>query len=82
MNIPDIDWTDGWSEEVKAEREADWASEWERGYEDGMYKILALFEKELYTATKEDPQYAMYVQDAVDLIKQKINSNPTPLAKE
>jgi hypothetical protein len=82
MNIPDMDWAAGWSDQVKKDKGLDWETEWERGYIDGMYKILALFEKELYTATKEDPQYAMYVQDAVDLIKQKINSNPTPLTKE
>jgi len=78
MNIPDIDWTNGWSEEVKAEREADWASEWERGYEDGMYSILEAFEKELYVATKEDPHYAAYIEEATKLIKKTIN----PLIKE
>jgi hypothetical protein len=82
MNIPDMDWALGWTGQVKKDKKLSWETEWERGYIDGMYKILALFEKELYTATKEDPQYAMYVQDAVDLIKQKINSNPTPLTKE
>jgi hypothetical protein len=73
MNIPDIDWAAGWSEDVKAEREADWTSEWERGYEDGMYAILEAFEKELYVATKEDPQYAAYLEDAINLIKKTIN---------
>jgi hypothetical protein len=73
MNIPDIDWTDGWSEDVKAEREADWANEWERGYEDGMYAILEVFEQELYVATKEDPHYAAYVEEAINLIKKTIN---------
>ena len=73
MNIPDIDWTDSWSEDVKAEREADWANEWERGYEDGMYAILEVFEQELYVATKEDPHYAAYVEEAINLIKKTIN---------
>jgi hypothetical protein len=82
MNIPDMDWELAWSKEVKQNKDLDWETEWERGYIDGMYRILALFEKELYIATKEDPQYAMYVQDAVNLIKQKINSNPTPLPKK
>lgn len=82
MNIPDIDWELAWSKQAKQDKESDWTTEWERGYIDGMYRILALFEKELYVAVKEDPQYAMYVQDAVDLIKQKINSNPTPLPKD
>jgi len=73
MNIPDIDWAASWSEDVKAEREADWASEWERGYEDGMYAILEVFEQELYVATKEDPHYAAYVEEAINLIKKTIN---------
>jgi hypothetical protein len=73
MNIPDIDWAASWSEDAKAGKEADWASEWERGYEDGMYAILEAFEKELYVATKEDPEYAAYVEDAINLIKKTIN---------
>ena len=73
MNIPDMDWTAGWSEDLEAQRNADWTSEWERGYEDGMYSILEAFEKELYVATKEDPHYAAYVEDAIKLIKQTIN---------
>ena len=73
MNIPDMDWTAGWSEDLEAQRNADWANEWERGYEDGMYAILEAFEKELYVATKEDPHYAAYVEDAIKLIKQTIN---------
>jgi hypothetical protein len=73
MNIPDIDWAANWAEDVKSEREADWASEWERGYEDGMYAILEVFEKELYVATKEDPHYAAYVEEAIKLVKKAIN---------
>ena len=73
-----MDWTAGWSEDLEAQRNADWTSEWERGYEDGMYSILEAFEKELYVATKEDPHYAAYVEDAIKLIKQTIN----PLIKE
>jgi hypothetical protein len=57
MSLPDIDWV----------------SEWERGYEDGMYAILEAFEKELYVATKEDPHYAAYVEDAIKIIKKVIN---------
>jgi hypothetical protein len=38
-----------------------------------MYSILEAFEKELYVATKEDPHYAAYVEDAIKLIKQTIN---------
>jgi hypothetical protein len=78
MNIPDIDWTSGWSEDLEAQRNADWTSEWERGYEDGMYSILEAFEKELYVATKEDPHYAAYIEEAIKLIKKTIN----PLVKE
>lgn len=73
MNIPDLDWYAGWADELAAERKADWASEWERGYEDGMYAILERFEQELYIATKEDPGYAAYIQDAINLIKKIIN---------
>ena len=73
MNIPDVDWAANWSEDVKAERESDWANEWERGYEDGMYAILEAFEKELYVATKEDPHYAAYVEEAIKVIKKVIN---------
>jgi len=73
MNIPDIDWAASWSEDVKAEREADWTSEWERGYEDGMYAVLEAFEKELYIATKEDPHYAAYVEEAIKIINKLIN---------
>lgn len=73
MNIPDMDWSTGWADELEAQQKADWASEWERGYEDGMYAILEAFEQELYVATKEDPQYAAYVEDAINLIKKTIN---------
>jgi hypothetical protein len=73
MNIPDMDWPAGWSEEAKAEKEADWTNEWERGYEDGMYAILEVFEQELYVVTKEDPHYAEYVEEAIKLIKKTIN---------
>jgi hypothetical protein len=78
MNMPDMDWSVGWAEQVRKDRESDWASEWERGYEDGMYAVLEAFEKELYIATKEDPQYAAYIEDAIKLIKKTIN----PLIKE
>lgn len=78
MGIPDMDWAVGWADELKAQREADWVNEWERGYEDGMYSILEAFEKELYIATKEDPHYAAYIEDAIKLIKKTIN----PLIKE
>jgi hypothetical protein len=73
MNIPDMDWYAGWSDDIEAQRNADWADEWERGYEDGMYAILEVFEKELYIATKEDPHYAAYVEDAIKIIKKVIN---------
>jgi hypothetical protein len=69
MNIPDMDWSAGWADELEAQRNADWTGEWERGYEDGMYAILEVFEKELYVATKEDPHYAAYVEEAIKLIK-------------
>jgi hypothetical protein len=82
MNTSSINWEQNWSEKVKEEKDQDWLTEWERGYIEGMYRILALFEKELYIATKQDPQYAVYVQDSINLIKQKINSNPTPLPKK
>lgn len=78
MSLPDMDWELGWAEQVKQDQQSDWASEWERGYEDGMYALLEVFEKELYIATKEDPQYAAYVEDAIKLIKKTIN----PLIKE
>ena len=68
MNIPDMDWG-SWFDELKAERDSDWTSEWERGYQDGVYSILEAFNKELYLATKEDPHYAAYVEDAIKLIK-------------
>jgi hypothetical protein len=73
MGIPDIDWYSGWSDDIEAQRKADWTSEWERGYEDGMYAILEEFEKELYVATKEDPHYAAYIEEAIKLIKKTIN---------
>jgi hypothetical protein len=72
MSIPDMDWT-AFFDELQAERNADWTTEWERGYEDGMYAILEAFEKELYVATKEDPHYAAYVEEAIKLIKKTIN---------
>lgn len=50
----------------------DWAFDYERGYRVGMNTILIEFEKELYVATKEDPQYAAYVEDAIQLIKKII----------
>ena len=73
MNIPDMDWDPNWADQVKQEQESDWTNEWERGYEDGMYAILEVFEKELYVATKEDPHYAAYVEEAIKLIKKTIN---------
>jgi hypothetical protein len=78
MNIPDMDWELSWSQKVRQNRGLDWENEWERGYEDGVFAILEAFEKELYVATKEDPQYAAYVEDAIKLIKKTIN----PLIKE
>lgn len=68
-----MDWSVDWQDELKAQRETDWTSEWERGYEDGMYAVLEAFEQELYVATKEDPDYAAYIQDAINLIKKIIN---------
>ena len=68
-----MDWSAGWADELEAQRNADWTGEWERGYEDGMYAILEVFEKELYVATKEDPHYAAYVEEAIKLIKKIIN---------
>jgi hypothetical protein len=38
-----------------------------------MYAILEVFEQELYVATKEDPHYAAYVEEAINLIKKTIN---------
>lgn len=73
MNIPDMDWSATWADELEAQQKSDWTSEWERGYEDGMYAILEAFEKELYVATKEDPYYAAYVEEAIKLIKKTIN---------
>ena len=78
MNLPDMDWTAGWADDLEAQRKTDWVTEWERGYEDGMYSILETFEKELYVATKEDPHYAAYIEEAIKLIKKTIN----PLIKE
>ena len=68
-----MDWSPDWASQVKEDKELDWASEWERGYEDGMYAILEAFEKELYIATKEDPHYAAYVEEAINIIKKIIN---------
>lgn len=82
MNIPDMDWTINWREQLEKDRKTDWPGDldfsYERGFEDGMFRILEEFEKELYIATKEDPQYAAYVEDAIKLIKKTIN----PLIKE
>lgn len=59
MSIPDIDWSE----------------DYERGYQEGMYDILGVFKQELYTARKEDPHYAAYIEDAINLITKK--ANPT-----
>jgi hypothetical protein len=53
MSLPDIDWT----------------HDYRVGFYDGVNSVLLEFEKELYTATKEDPQYAAYVQDAIEIIQ-------------
>jgi hypothetical protein len=57
MSIPDIDWSE----------------DYERGYVDGMFAILGVFKQELYIARKEDPHYAAYIEDAINLINKKAN---------
>jgi len=78
MNIPDMDWQVGWAEEVAKMRNADWSTDYERGFEDGILRILTKFEQELYVATKEDPQYAEYLKDSIKIIKHILN----PMIKE
>lgn len=58
MSLPDIDWMPGY----------------DLGYKDAMAEVLIEFEKELYTATKEDPQYAAYVQESINIINNIANT--------
>jgi hypothetical protein len=64
MGLPDLDWV------LESGSEP---SDYERGYGDGVLAVLGRFERELYVATKEDPQYAAYVEDAIKIVKKIIN---------
>jgi GTP cyclohydrolase FolE2 len=55
MSLPDIDF--------------ELIDSYERGREAGIIAVLKRFDEELYIATKEDPHYAAYVEDAIKLIK-------------
>jgi predicted RNA methylase len=69
MALPDLDWV------LESESEP---SAYERGYGDGVLAVLSKFEQELYVATKEDPQYAAYIEDSIKIIKNVLK----PLVKD
>jgi hypothetical protein len=62
MNIPDIDWS----------------SDYQRGYEDALIKLLHKFEKEYEQTAAEDPHFAYYSKYVIDTINKTLN----PLIKE
>lgn len=59
MSLPDIDFglSDNYDEGYA------------KGYQHGVIAVLKKFDEELYIATKEDPHYAAYVEEAIKLIK-------------
>jgi hypothetical protein len=55
MSLPDIDF--------------ELADNYERGRQAGIIAVLKKFDEELYLATKEDPHYAAYIEEAIKIIK-------------
>jgi hypothetical protein len=73
MNIPDMDWAAGWSEELAKEKEIDWSSEYQRGYENALMNLLDKFEEEYQQAATEDPHFAYYSKYVIDTINKMLN---------
>jgi hypothetical protein len=48
------------------------AEAYERGVASGILSVLHRFEQELYVAHKEDPEYAVYVEDFIQIIKKML----------
>lgn len=50
-----------------------YASEYDRGYEEALHKLQSIFEKEYYETVSEDPHYAYYSKHVLNVIRKEIN---------
>ncbi len=49
-----------------------WSDEYERGYDDALYRLFTIFEKEFYESSS-DPYYAYYAKHVLDTIRKEID---------
>lgn len=69
-----MDWTIGWREQLYKDRDIDWGSDYNRGYETALLELLEKFEREYYETASQDPHYSFYSKYVVDTIRQQLNS--------